>query len=396
MSALDTVGQASASIPATDDLRARAQRVADIARLHADDVDRAGRFPQEAWSAAAHERLLGLLVSPEEGGEGASVSAVAEVTETLARGCASTGLIFAMHQNQIAGLVRHGGPQFEQVRRELADRQLLVASATTEIGIGGDIRRSTCAVEPGADGSFTLVKNAPVISYAEYADAVVVTARKDPDAAPSDQVLVYAPKSKLTLERTSEWNTLGFRGTCSPGYVITTHNSTDAILPLPFAEISARTMLPCTHIFWSSAWLGIATESVSVARTFVQRLARRTPGTLPPSALRLAELQIALQTFTSSVHDAARTMDAMRPDSPDLDSVGFAVAMNGLKVSSANAVVDIVSRAMVIVGIAGYRLDSEFSLGRQMRDAIGSQLMVNNDRILAATSSLELVNRSTP
>lgn len=86
----------------------------------------------------------------------------------------------------------------------------------------------------------------------------------------------------------------------------------------------------------------------------------------------------------------------MRPDSPELDSVGFAVAMNGLKVSSANAVVDIVSRAMVIVGIAGYRLDSEFSLGRQLRDAIGSQLMVNNDRILAATSSLELVNRSTP
>ena len=36
----------------------------------------------------------------------------------------------------------------------------------------------------------TLVKNAPVISYGEQADLVLVTARRDADSAPSDQVLV--------------------------------------------------------------------------------------------------------------------------------------------------------------------------------------------------------------
>jgi len=65
--------------------------------------------------------------------------------------------------------------------------------------------------------------------------------------------------------------------------------------------------------------------------------------------------------------------------------------MNTLKVGSSMTVVDIVGRAMLIVGISGYREDSEYSLGRLLRDAHGAALMVNNDRILANTAQLLLV-----
>ena len=37
-----------------------------------------------------------------------------------------------------------------------------------------------------------LEKQAPVISYGEYADGVLATARRDPDSPPNDQVLVCA------------------------------------------------------------------------------------------------------------------------------------------------------------------------------------------------------------
>jgi acyl-CoA dehydrogenase len=55
--------------------------------------------------------------------------------------------------------------------------------------------------------------------------------------------------------------------------------------------------------------------------------------------------------------------------------------------------VDIVSKAMLICGIAGYRNDSKLSIARLLRDAYGAALMVNNDRILGQSSTLQLVQR---
>ena len=54
-------------------------------------------------------------------------------------------------------------------------------------------------------------------------------------------------------------------------------------------------------------------------------------------------------------------------------------------------VVDIVGRAMQVCGIAGYREDSPYSLSRELRDAYGASLMVNNDRIYARTAQMLLI-----
>ena len=91
-------------------------------------------------------------------------------------------MIYAMHQIQVACLVRHvPTPTFTTfLRDDVLGRQALLASATTELGVGGDVRTSLCAVEE-ADGRFSLRKQAPVISYGQYADAVLATARRNPE-----------------------------------------------------------------------------------------------------------------------------------------------------------------------------------------------------------------------
>jgi acyl-CoA dehydrogenase len=48
---------------------------------------------------------------------------------------------------------------------------------------------------------------------------------------------------------------------------------------------------------------------------------------------------------------------------------------------------------MLICGIAGYRNDSRFSLGRHLRDAYGAALMVNNDRIMTHNATLLLAHK---
>src|SRR5215510_2729690 len=82
--------------------------VAAVAAVHADAVDRSARFPSEAMAAARAERLLGAMIPTSLGGQGASVSDIVEVCYVLGRACASTGMIYAMHQIMIACLVRHG------------------------------------------------------------------------------------------------------------------------------------------------------------------------------------------------------------------------------------------------------------------------------------------------
>ena len=371
---------------------ARARRIADdVAAVHADDVDERARFPHEALDALREEGLLGSLVPVALGGEGATVGQVAQAVTALGRACATTAMVYAMHQIQVACLVRHCGTDYAQL---VATDALLLASATTEVGIGGDVRSSTCAVERDGD-RFRLRKEAPVISYGEHADAILATARRTPDSPPSDQVLVVCRKPHAKLERRGEWDTLGFRGTCSNGFLLECEDDARYVLPESYGDISSQTMLPVSHIVWASVWLGIATSAVEKARQFVRAAARKAPGTTPPAAIHLAELVAVHQQFADLVGGAIRRYDDawVADDREAVSTMSFAVTANALKVSASQLVVDIVHRAMQICGMAGYRNDSPYSLGRLLRDAHGAALMVNNDRIVGNSAQLLLVSK---
>jgi len=376
------------------DLRSVAAGIGqDVAGPAAADVDRQARFPRESIEALRDARMLSAYVPTECGGAGASLAEIAGAVEALGQQCASTAMIFAMHQIQVACLVRHGRTGYwRALTGEIADAQLLLGSATTEAGIGGDVRSSSCAVEVAGD-TFQLKKNAPVISYGAYSDLILVTARRTPDSPPNDQVLVACRTPGLSLRPTSEWDTLGFRGTCSPGFMLEAGGSVDAIMDDSYGDISSQTMLPVSHILWSSAWLGLATAAVDTARRFVRGQARNRPGVTPPGALRVAELVAVHQQMKELVHGAARRFDEAAGSVDELSGLGFAIAMNSLKVAASSLVVDIVGSAMLICGIAGYREDSEYSLGRHLRDAYGAALMVNNDRILGNSAQLLLVSK---
>jgi acyl-CoA dehydrogenase len=381
------------AVPAAD-VAARMTAVADkVAGPAAADVDAMARFPVETIGALRADGLLAALVPVDLGGPGATVAQVSQGITALGRRCASSAMVAAMHHIQVACLVRHGHTELLQTYlRDLVEHEYLLASATTEVGTGGDVRSSICALEV-ADGRFRVEKQAPVISYGLEADAVLVTARRSADSPDSDQVLVLCRPPELELEQVGEWNAFGFRGTCSTGFVLQATGDVGYVLDDPYADISTRTMLPVAHLLWSSVWLGIASDAVDLARRFVQADARRRPGTTPPAALRLADTTAALQQFADIVRASIDRYEEAEGDEDRLTSIGFGIGMNSLKVSSSTLVVDIVRECMVICGLASYRLDTPYSLGRHLRDAMGAALMVNNDRILANNAQMLLVHR---
>ena len=376
------------------DVAARMAKVADeVAGPAAADVDAQGRFPAEAIAALKAEGLLAALVPIEFGGGGAGLAEVSDGLVALGRRCASTAMVVAMHHIQVACLVRHGrNPVLRAYLQEMSTKQYLLASATTEVGTGGDVRSSICALEV-SDGRFHVEKQAPVISYADDADAVLVTARRTVDSPESDQVIVVCRPPGLELEQVGEWNALGFRGTCSTGFILRASGDAEEVLDEPYADISTRTMLPTAHLLWASVWLGIASDAVELARRFVQREARKKPGVTPPAGLRLAQVTVVHQQFIDMVQSSLTRYEEAGFDPDRLSSIGLSVAMNALKVSASTLVVDIVRECMLICGLASYRLDTPFSLGRHLRDSMGAALMVNNDRIMANNAQMLLVLR---
>ena len=372
------------------------RRIADgIAAPNADEVDRLARFPVEAIDALREERALSAYVPEELGGAGVSFGALATACFELGRRCGATAMVFAMHQIQVVTMVRHldNAAWFESYLADLAGGQRLIASATSEVGTGGDMGRSIAAVTPGPDGRCSFEKQAPTVSYGENADDLFTTLRRAPDAEPGDQVIVLTRKEQATLEQIGTWDPFGMRGTCSPGYVIRAVFPADQVLPTPFSRVAAESMVPVSHILWSHIWLGLATDAFDRARAFVRALAKQRPGDPPPVAQRLSHLMSELSLLRAEVASGLDEFVAAadQPDREWLSTMAAALRFNNLKIASSEQAPRVCQGAMAICGIVGYKNDTPFSIGRHMRDAMSASLMVANERIHQTNASLLLI-----
>lgn len=374
------------------DLVARARAAATVTVEHAAAVDAESRFPSEAFAEIRKQRLLGIQVPQALEGEGATLAEIADVCFTLGQACGATGLIYAMHQIKIACIARHAQGQIalEGVLRRIAGEQLLMASSTTEGQAGGNVRASEAPVVREGD-QVTLERKATVISYAIEADGIVTTARRASDAAASDQVLLVLLKSDYTLERLQQWDTLGMRGTHSEGFTLRARAAADQILPEPYEKIHAQTMVPHAHVLWGSVWAGIAAAATAKAQMFTRHAMRNANGQLPPGAAHCTQALSSLRTLRGVLAAAMRSYESAQGDDKALASLEFQSMITLTKVQASELAAATVLSALRACGLAGYRNDSEFSIGRHLRDILSAPLMINNDRILANQAMTSLM-----
>jgi acyl-CoA dehydrogenase len=374
------------------DLATRARAAAEVAAAHAAAVDADARFPNEAFAEIRRQKLLGIQVPASLGGEGASLDDLADVCYILGQACGSAGLIYAMHQIKIACIVRHakGAKALEGILRRVAAEQLLLASSTTEGQAGGNIRSSEAAVEHEGD-MVTLERKATVISYAMEADGIVTTARRAADAAGSDQVLLVLLKANYTLERLQSWDTLGMRGTHSEGFTLRAHAPAAQILPDPYERIHPQTMVPHAHLLWGSVWAGIAAAAAVKAQTFIRHAARHANGQMPPGAAHFTQAMSSLRMLRGVLRAALRAYEAILSDEKAISSMEFQSMITLTKVQASELAVATVLSSLRACGLSGFRNDSEFSIGRHLRDVLSAPLMINNDRILSNLAATSLM-----
>ena len=374
------------------DLAARARAAAALALAHATSVDAEARFPSAAFAEIRQQKLLGIQVPASLGGEGASLDDLADVCFALGQACGSTGLIYAMHQIKIACIVRHskGAKALEAILRRVAAEQLLLASSTTEGQAGGNIRSSEAAIEREGE-RISLERKATVISYAMEADGIVTTARRSADAAGSDQVLLVLLKADYTLERLQSWDTLGMRGTHSEGFTLRAQAAADQILPEPYERIHPQTMVPHAHLLWGSVWAGIAAAAAVKAQTFIRHAARQANAQMPPGAAHFTQAMSSLRMLRGVLRAALRAYEAILSDEKAITSLEFQSMITLTKVQASELAVATVLSSLRACGLSGFRNDSEFSIGRHLRDVLSAPLMINNDRILSNLAATSLM-----
>jgi acyl-CoA dehydrogenase len=262
-----------------------------------------------------------------------------------------------------------------------------MANANSEVGLGGDVSRSICALVHH-DGRVHLEKNVLALSYAEYADAITVNARRHPDAVGNDQCLLVCGPGSFEVTRTTTWDTMGLRGTCSSGYELVVDEHEDMILTDDWDTVVNGTGLAATTIFLNSVWVGIAEAAASTAHASVRAEARRKIGTTPPSALRLAELAVVLGQLRAVLATTIGRVTAVTTKESLEGHPGLILEMRNLKLTSTTLAADVALRALSVCGLGGYRRDSKFSVDRNVRDVLGGQLMAHNDRFYADNAQL--------
>lgn len=374
-----------------EQLEQEVNRIAsDIAGPNADDVDKNARFPIEAITALKDAQALSAGIPEYLGGAGMNIIEQGLLCQQLSQYCSATAMILGMHFIKISSIVHFGvgKEKFEAYLRSVVDQQRLVGSVTSEEGVGGNLRTSITSVESEGD-TFSLTKQSSCMSYGAYADDMLITCRKDGEAAASNQVLVLAVGDDIEREQKGVWDSLGMRGTCSPPFTITVHAESWKIFEHDFAHIAARTMVPDTHFIWANVWLGIATNAAKRARSLVQNKARKNPSVLPENARDLAQLEIELDRFRDTVKSVGELyLNAhIKNDIEFLFSIPFSLKINALKLNSSQMAAEICIKAMQICGFAGYLNNTPFSVGRHLRDALSAAPMIGNGRIIETNAT---------
>jgi acyl-CoA dehydrogenase len=369
----------------TEPLRLAAKVAGEVIRPAAPEVDRTATFPAAGVSALAEVGLLHAALPGGYGGAALDTATLAGIARVLARACGSTAMIWAMHQVQLACVYRHGGGSGGLARRlagSIAGAGL-VASVTSERGVGGDLRSSrTCCESHGA--RLSVIKAAPTVSYVSQASGFLITARRGPDSSPHDQVAVFATADQVEVTDVGRWNVLGMRGTCSPGCTIRAEVDPGQVLADPFAAVAAATMVPLSHILWSAVWIGLAEEALARAIRAVRTGRREAPDP------RLADAGRRL----SLLHGLSRlVIDGYEAYPPNGEpTVAFGIEVNNLKLAASTQTVRVAEAALEICGMAGYQEEGELSVARLLRDLYSARLMVSNSR-LVETNAMSMLLR---
>jgi alkylation response protein AidB-like acyl-CoA dehydrogenase len=350
-----------------------AAAVADeVLAVHADDVDRAGRWPAESVEALGKAGLLGLTVVDSLGGAGAGPGVFATVTQALAERCASTAMIYLMHicGTQVIAAAQVFGER-EKVLREIAGGRHLTTLAFSEKGSRSHFWAPVSqAVRDGKSDRLSAEKS--FVTSAGRADSYIVSTRSATAAEPSALTLYYLTTGTPGLSAAGRWNGMGLRGNES-GPMRLQGVSVSASSRLS-GEGEGFAMMMQAALPWFQ--LGSAAVAVGISRAATTSIRRHLLGTklehlgqsltsLMNLRARLAQMQITVDTQQAFLQHVAAMMEKGDPN--------VLLALLEVKAAAGEAALQVTDLGMRTGGGASF--SKQLSVERNFRDARACAIM---------------------
>lgn len=369
------------------------RQVLAVAVEHVARTDEDAAFPVEALEEMRRTRLLGLLIPAKYGGLDGDVGDMIRVSVALGRTDMSLAMIFAMHCQQVAAVVRHGRPGLrERLLPQIAEGRFYLASVTTESAKGGHLLSSEAALR-AADGELLVDRFAPIVTGGQYADGFLVTMLAPDAASPTEVSLVYADRDQLTIEPAGGWDPLGMRASHSTPLRLTGRVPADQVIGEDggFRAIATATFAPLAHLGWSAAWLGTAAGALSRVLRMLRSPVGRSRADLDSELLltRLSRARQRLETVHALLERTRQTVVG----TPDLSRPSVQLQLNSLKITAAEECYRAVDDLVDAVGMRhGYLKGSPTRLEHALRDLRSAALNYSNDRLHLVDGKLALLD----
>ena len=363
------------------DLLAENERLAtELLASHADEVDRARRFPRQNIQELGRSGLLGLVVPREYSGAGAGIPEMAQVLERMAQACPSTAMVTLMHYCGTAVIAAKGaGTLKDAVLPAIARGEHLATLAFSEAGSGGHFYAPVSEVTRNGHGPRLTARKTFVTSAGE-ADSYVVSTRKAGASGPTELDLYLVAKNTEGFSVEKPFEGLGLAGNASAPMKLE-----DAPLKeenrLGSEGSGFQTMmevvLPHFQVGVAAVSLGIATAAFQAASAHVMTRKYEHAGgaalaAIPRVQFLAAEMALELRSARAYLSETIRRIVAGDPQTM-LDVLG-------VKARAAEAALTVASRAMTLGGGAAF--GRRGGLERMFRDAQAASVMAPTTDVL--------------
>lgn len=335
---------------------------------HAADVDEKARFPAESMKALADAGLWGLLVPAEFGGLGQGLRTVAAVVDEVAQRCASTAMVFMMHQCGVNCYLADPA-KFATVLRDCAAGTHLSTLAFSEKGSRSQFWAPVSkAVASGSGVKLSALKS--WVTSAGIADGIVSSCGSETGPGPA---VYLVRKDDAGVSVSGGWNSLGMRGNQSNPvtYTDVALDPAERLIGVDGKgdDIMLGKALPVFQVCQGAIGAGLAEAAFTAAQKHMTSQGFEHTGTrlcdLPNLRANLAEMR--METDKARAYLAA-ALDKLEAGAPD----GMLHAL-AVKATSGEAAVRVTDLAMRTCGGAAF--SKHLGLERVFRDARAAIVM---------------------
>ena len=345
----------------------------ELLAVHADDIDRARRFPRQNIQELGRSGLLGLVVPLEYGGAGAGIPEMSEILERMAEACPSTAMVVLMHYCGTAVIAARGSATLKQsLLPAIARGEHLTTLAFSEAGSGGHFYIPVSEVRRNGHGLRLTARKSFVTSAGE-ADSYVVSTRKAGASGPTDLDLYLVAKGTQGFAVGKPFEGLGLAGNASAPMKLE-DVELEEVKRLGSEGSGFETMmevvLPHFQVGVAAVSLGIAMAAFQAASAHVvARKYEHAGGTalaaIPRVQFLAAEMALELRSARAYLGETIRRVGAGDPEAM-LDVLG-------VKARAAEAALAVASRAVTLGGGAAF--GRRGGLERIFRDAQAASVM---------------------